>query len=109
MSQTGYDVKLDRERLEDQLHDILGSMLLASAADKWLTLREIWQLKEGRYGESSISAQLRNLRKAPYRYKVEKRRRGEPGRGCWEYKVSKPFCDQREGLLFEASAVQERA
>jgi len=109
MEKTGYVPSLDRERLEDQLHDILGSMLLASAADKWLTLREIWQLKKGRYGESSISAQLRNLRKAPYRYKVEKRRRGEPGRGVWEYRCTKPVLEQREGLLFEASAAGDRA
>ena len=104
MEKTGYVPSLDRERLEDQLHDILGSMLLASAADKWLTLREIWQLKEGRYGESSISAQLRNLRKAPYRYKVEKRRRNDPKAGLWEYLVRKPQVEDRQPALFEARA-----
>ena len=100
MSVTGYDRKLDGKRLDDQLHDILTVMLHAPETNSWLTLREIWQLTK--HGESSISAQLRNLRKAPHRYIVEKRRRGEPGNGCWEYQVSKPQPDSRQAVLFEA-------
>ena len=102
MSATGYDRKLDGKRLDDQLHDILAVMLHAHETNSWLTLREIWQLTK--HGESSISAQLRNLRKAPYRYIVEKRRRGEPGRGVWEYFVSTPQMDDRQPTLFEVRA-----
>lgn len=108
MSKTGYDEKLDKRRLDDQLHEILAVMLHAGKTGTWLTLREIWQLTK--HGESSISAQLRNLRKPRYgNYLVEKRRRGEPRNGCWEYKCTKPVLDNRVGELFPASATQERA
>ena len=54
----------------------------------WRTLREI----ENHTGDpqSSISAQLRHLRKKRFGgYTVEKRRRGEGAKGLWEYKLVK--------------------
>lgn len=64
-------------------------MLLAEKCGAWLTLREIAALT--RYGEASISAQLRHLRKPLCGgYAVEKQRRGDPGDGVWEYQLWRP-------------------
>lgn len=78
-----------------QLTEIRDFMLEASAQGAWLTLAEIAAPTE--YGEASISAQLRHLRKARHgRYRVMKRRRrageSEVGRdvGLWEYQVLPP-------------------
>lgn len=78
-----------------QLGTIRDLMLEAAARGDWLTLTEIAEPTE--FGEASISAQLRHLRKARHgNYRVEKRRRllgeSEVGRatGLWEYQVSPP-------------------
>ena len=73
--------------------EVLRDVLLsATECGSWLTLRELAQLT--RFGETSISAQLRHLRKAKYgSYVVEKRvRRGivvsEVEHGAiWEYRL----------------------
>jgi hypothetical protein len=53
----------------------------------WMTLRELGDLTT--YGEASISAQLRHLRKRRFGgYVIEKRRRGAPGSGVWEYRIA---------------------
>ena len=53
----------------------------------WLTLREISDLTN--YGEASISAQLRHLRKPHFgAYVVVKRRRGPVTNGAWEYRIA---------------------
>lgn len=77
-----YDEHLDAARLTGQLLRIAELM----ADQEWRTLGEISELT----GDStaSISAQLRHLRKPRFgSNKVNKRRRGEPGSGCWEYQV----------------------
>jgi hypothetical protein len=57
-----------------QVEVIRDVMLSASDCDTWLTLHEIAELT--RFGEASISAQLRHLRKATFGgYRVQKRRR----------------------------------
>ena len=58
------------------------------AADAgWMTLRELADLTN--YGEASISAQLRHLRKPHFGgYVVVKRRRGPSTSGAWEYRVA---------------------
>jgi hypothetical protein len=75
--------------------EVLRDVLLsATECGSWLTLRELSQLTQ--YGEASISAQLRHLRKAKYgSYVVEKRvrrdlivRDAEHG-AIWEYRLSK--------------------
>ncbi len=78
-----------------QLGTIRDLMLAVAARGVWLTLTEIAEPTE--FGEASISAQLRHLRKARHgHYRVEKRRRrlgeSEVGRvtGLWEYQVSAP-------------------
>jgi hypothetical protein len=78
-----------------QLITIRDLMLDADARGAWLTLAEI--ADRTAFGEASISAQLRHLRKARHgRYCVEKRRRreieSEAGRAnmIWEYRVFAP-------------------
>lgn len=78
-----------------QLTTIRTLMLAAAARGAWLTLGEIAYITE--FGEASISAQLRHLRKARHgRYSVEKRVRrpdqAASGRtdGVWEYRVMAP-------------------
>ncbi len=69
-------------------------MLSAGECGVWLTLRELSRMT--RFGEASISAQLRHLRKPEYgAFVVEKRRREadevvreEPG-AVWEYRLSR--------------------
>jgi hypothetical protein len=53
----------------------------------WMTLREIAELTN--YGEASISAQLRHLRKPHFGgYVIVKRRRGPVMNGAWEYRIA---------------------
>lgn len=74
----------DEARLRTQLEVVRDVML--DAAGEWLTLGEIEE-RTG-YGQASISAQLRHLRKPKHGgYAVEKRPRGERERGLWEYRV----------------------
>jgi len=79
-------------RLRTQLETIREVMLSAAQRDSWLTLWEIAAITH--YGEASISAQLRHLRKPAFgSYVVEKRRRegdaaeGRPAWAGWEYKL----------------------
>ncbi len=95
----------NRECNETQLAAIRELMLAAATRGEWLTLAEIANPTE--FGEASISAQLRHLRKPSHgRYRVEKRRRrmrfesqdvatgsqgGELyGAALWEYRVLAP-------------------
>src|SRR5579863_5569952 len=87
-----------RRRIVKKTHlpsqrEVLRDVLLSAAeCGSWLTLRELAQLTQ--FGEASISAQLRHLRKPQYgSYFVEKRvRRGlvvsdvEHG-AIWEYRL----------------------
>jgi hypothetical protein len=86
----GYDAR----RLRSQRDIIRDVMLAAADCGTWLTLGELHALTH--YGEASISAQLRHLRKSENgRYDVVKRHRegatperpGTDGRGecVWEY------------------------
>ena len=88
----------DARRLRSQREVIRDVMLAAADCDTWLTLGELRALT--RYGEASISAQLRHLRKMEYGgYEVVKRHRdgaapahpGTDGRGefVWEYRMER--------------------
>jgi hypothetical protein len=78
-------------RQRDVLCDV---MLSAGACETWLTLVELSRMTH--YGEASISAQLRHLRKPQYgAYVVEKRQRegvevlcGVEHGPVWEYRLS---------------------
>lgn len=85
---SAYDPVHDQIRLTGQLQKIFSLM----RNGRWMTLPEIEQATG--YMSSSISAQLRNLRKEKFGgHTIEKRRRGEPGRGIWEYKLIPKIID----------------
>ena len=68
------------------LRNVWSTAQVSNDAD-WMTLREIADLTN--YGEASISAQLRHLRKPHFGgYIVVKRRRGAVAGGAWEYRIS---------------------
>lgn len=79
-----YDKHLDGPRLRRQ-HEAIRDWMLAHGS--WRTLVEMRESLG--YPESSISAQLRHLRKPQFgSYVVEKRRRHASG--TWEYRVLPP-------------------
>jgi len=88
----------DARRLRSQREVIRDVMLAAAECETWLTLGELRGLT--RYGEASISAQLRHLRKLENGgYQVAKRHRDgaealnlrgdERGEFVWEYRVER--------------------
>lgn len=79
-SQT-FDKTLDGPRLESLLHRVRDLMLSGG----WFTLSELVEKVGG--SEAGVSARIRELRRV-YNYDMEKRRRGEPSRGLWEYRLS---------------------
>jgi hypothetical protein len=83
-----YVPEFDRERLNAQQ----GRVYDATSPGGWATLGEIqafvWLQTGHRDPEASISARLRDLRKAGCT--VERRRRGDPRAGLWEYRVLVP-------------------
>jgi hypothetical protein len=83
---------LDGKRLAHQLADVRAVMVMAGEA--WLTLGEIETLT--RYPQASISARLRELRGLGY--DVQRRRRGEPSRGLFEYRAVKR--EPKQEVLF---------
>jgi hypothetical protein len=91
----------DARRLRSQREIIRDVMVSAAECETWLTLGELRALT--RYGEASISAQLRHLRKAENGgYDVIKRHRegasparpGTDGRSecVWEYRMTRGMC-----------------
>ena len=96
----------DARRLRSQREIIRDVMLSAADCETWLTLGELRALT--RYGEASISAQLRHLRKTENGgYDVTKRHRegvsperpGTDGRGecVWEYRITHGMFVDRPG------------
>ena len=107
----------DARRLRSQREIIRDVMISAADCETWLTLEELRALTC--YGEASISAQLRHLRKTENGgYEVVKRQRegvriggrpGTDGRGecVWEYRITREMCVDRAGSgarLVEMSA-----
>ena len=104
----------DARRLRSQREIIRDVMLSAADCETWLTLGELRALT--RYGEASISAQLRHLRKTEHGgYDVTKRHRegaspvrpGTDGRGecVWEYRITQGMCADRAGSGARLAAV----
>lgn len=94
-----YQHSLDHARLTKQ-HDRIKAAMLD---ERWRTLDEI----AAATGDpaASISAQLRHLRKPRFgSHTVEKRRRGDPALGLYEYRVLRPgkainFDQEGQGLF----------
>lgn len=77
-----YEPELDKVRLTGQLRRIYDCM----KDGVWRTLSEISELTGD--GESSISAQLRNLRKPEFGvHTVNRQRRGDRKKGLFEYSL----------------------
>jgi hypothetical protein len=94
----------DARRLRSQREVIRDVMLAAADCDAWLTLGQLRALT--RYGEASISAQLRHLRKTENGgYEITKRHREDatPARACadgrgervWEYRIAQRASPRR--------------
>jgi hypothetical protein len=79
-----YVPEFDDERLKGQIKKIYDLMIDC----KWRTLSEIEQLTN--YGQASISAQLRHLRKDRFgSHILNKRIRGIREKGLFEYQLTK--------------------
>lgn len=77
-----YDPTLDDERLTGQIKRVWDCM----KDGRWRTLEEIATATGD--PQASISAQLRHLRKERFgSHTVNKRRRGEPTQGLFEYQL----------------------
>jgi hypothetical protein len=84
-----FNEELDGERVGSQLQRVRDLMI----DGVWRTLGEIATLT--RDPESSVSAQLRHLRKKRFgSFRVDKRRRGAPSNGLYEYKLLPPDPDE---------------
>ena len=78
--------KLDGARLRTLLERVKAHMLTG----RWFTIGELASLVEGA-SETGISARIRDLRKPEFGgYDVQRRRRGDPKRGLWEYQLRRP-------------------
>lgn len=80
-----YDLDVDGERIArllDRVRDLMRD-------GRWRTLAEIVDRVGG--SEAGVSARLRDLRKPQHGgRRVERRRRGEPRLGLWEYRLEEP-------------------
>jgi len=75
-----YEAPLDKPRLSTQLKQVFDLM----KDGQWRTLSEIGAKGSG----SGVSARLRDLRKAKFGgHKVERRRKGNPKDGLFEYRL----------------------
>lgn len=81
-----FEPDLDTSRLTGQL-----ARVKAVVTDgRWRTLSELEH--ECQAPQASVSARLRDLRKPAFgRFHVERRRRGEPQLGLFEYRVLPPL------------------
>jgi hypothetical protein len=99
-SKFGGDVSiaLDEKRLGKQLARVKEVLVKAAAIKAWVTLRELSVLTN--FGEASISARIRDLRKDHFGgYTVQRRRRGDPTKGIWEYLLVNPERPVQEKLF----------
>ncbi len=80
-----YEPKFDATRLRGEMARVYN-LMMSFPNGRWWTLREISNSTQD--PEASISARLRDLRKAKFgAHTVNRRRRGDPKRGIWEYQL----------------------
>jgi hypothetical protein len=78
---------IEPEHDEKRLGRLLGAVEACMRDGAWRTLAEI-RASIGIGTEASISARLRDLRKERFGgHEVERRRRGLPADGLWEYRL----------------------
>lgn len=103
-SGSDYIQELDSKRLSGQLRRIFELM----NDGKWRSLREISEITG--YGEASVSAQLRNLRKSEFgNFIVEKNRSGNPESGLFLYRIVKPERTYEQMAFLEVYAHDSNA
>ena len=87
-----YEPRHDKERLTRQLDRVRVTMLRG----EWWTLQHLYM----RCGGSlpGISARIRDLRKAPWHYVIERRRKGDPKDGVFEYRLLPPVVGAQQEL-----------
>jgi hypothetical protein len=83
-----YDPVLDGLRLAGEMRAVVATMM----DGEWHTFEEIeraiFQRGGKHYSHPGISARLRDCRKRRFgSHTVERRRRGDPTRGLWEYRL----------------------
>ena len=103
-----YDPRVDLDRLTKQIWRVYSSMTSGVPGQRrpgewgrcWLTLGELAASTGD--PESSVSAQLRHLRKARFGgFIVSRRHRGKRSSGLWEYQLNDPPEPQPDpGRLF---------
>ncbi len=82
-----YDFKNDQKRLTGQLARVY-EVWASRVYPPWWTLAEIVERVGG--SEAGVSARLRDLRKEKFGgHTVNKRHRGDPKRGLWEYQLER--------------------
>jgi len=87
MSEAGAVAERLRRQRRSQREILLEVLRIAAQYETWVTLAEL--ADKTRFPPTSISAQLRHLRKEKYGgWKVERRRRGwETEKLVWEYRL----------------------
>lgn len=79
-----YEPEKDKERLSGQIQRVWRAILPGA----WMTLDEIARITGDQH--QSISARLRDLRKDRFGgWTIERRRRGDPKAGLFEYKLDR--------------------
>ncbi len=87
-----YSAPLDAIRLGRQLAAVLSALRRGG----WWTLAELVAIAGG--SEAGVSARLRDLRKPKFGgHQVDRRRRGDPTSGVWEYALSAQAKRRRDG------------
>ncbi len=100
--------RTQRVREGSQREVLRDVMMSAAECGTWLTLRELARMTN--YGETSISAQLRHLRKERYgAFLIDKQvRKGGDGNSIgghgaiWEYRLRGVWCPQTRRDWFSA-------
>ncbi len=79
------DATLDAARLTELWKKVKSLMI----DGKWRTIEEV-AIAVGAKSENSVAARIRDLRKSKFgAFTVDRRRRGDPGSGLFEYRVTK--------------------
>lgn len=91
-----------------RLSTLLATVRAVMESGDWLTLSEIALscLARGVHGsEAGISARLRDFRKAAHgSRRVDRRRRGEPSNGLWEYRLLPTYAPGEQMSLLREPA-----
>ncbi len=105
-----FSEQFDGSRLLSKQEKVRDFMLGSNS--RFQTLEEIKSSLEASYRERfpapSLSAFLRHLRKRQFgRYVLDKRHRGHPSAGLWEYRLLAPRFETQPQFEFELAEVRQ--